>query len=100
VKDTPLSCQVVDDELVIRIGIDVLAFAAQSRQPFNIWDDEAIKWIQKIEVVDNLEWAKDIRNELSREEEDGSSPLTNLFESAFEKAVDQGSIAVWGPDYE
>ena len=99
-KDQPLSCKLEGDELVIRIGIDTLAWAAQSegREPFWTYDWEKADFVQRWKVIDNLEWAKDVVREITREEEDGSSPLTNLLDKASEDALDQGSIAVWGPE--
>jgi hypothetical protein len=102
-EDTPLSCSIEDNQLVIRIGIDVLAMATEDREPFTIYDeklgDHRKAWI----VTDALEFAKDVRNEIQREEEDGSSPLTNLLDLACSNALDQGSIAVEEvalPEYE
>ena len=100
-KDQPLSCKLEGDELVIRIGIDTLAWAAQSeRRETAFWEyDYTVgDLVQRWKIIDNLEWAKDVIRELNREEEDGSSPLTNLLDKASENAVDQGSIAVWGPE--
>ena len=100
-KDQSLSCKLEGDELVIRVGIDTLAGAAQSeRRGTAFWEyDETVgDFVQRWKVIDNLEWAKDVIREITREEEDGSSPLTNLLDKASENALDQGSIAVWGPE--
>lgn len=99
-RDQYLSCQLEGEGLVIRIGIETLAFAAEDREPFNIFDEDINEFVQKIKVINDLGWAKDICQALTDEEEDGSSPLTNLLDAAFQTAVDQGSINVWDPDYE
>lgn len=96
--DKYLTYEVVDDELVVRIGIDTLAFAADHSDLFNPFDEDKNDFVQRWKVIDNLEWAKDVVREINREEEDGSSPLTNLLDKASENALDQGSIAVWGPE--
>ncbi len=54
--------------------------------------------VQQWKIINNLEWAKDVVREINREEEDGSSPLTNLLDKASENALDQGSLAVWSPE--
>lgn len=99
-KDTPLSCRIEGDELVIRIGIDVLADACEQREPFWVYDEDLGDMVQAWKVVDNLGWARDVSNELNREKEDGSSPLTNLLDAAFVSALDDGSLSVWGPELE
>ena len=80
--------------LVIRIGLASLAFAADHSDLFNPYDPEKNDFVRQFQVTDEEEWAEDVRRELTREEEDGSSMLTNLFDKAFEKALDQGSIGV------
>lgn len=92
--DQPFSCKVESDELVIRIGINVLSYAANSEYNEVFWPNDEVTGfpVQRWVVIDPLEWAKDIKCELTREEEDGSSPLTNLLDKMFEKALDQGSL--------
>lgn len=93
-EETPLSCKIDDGELVIRIGINVLTFASNHRDPFLV-DDEITGFPRQAWIVtDVLEFAKDVCRELNREEEDGSSPLTNLLDLAFTNALDQGSLGV------
>ena len=99
--DQPLSCKVEGDELVIRIGIGTLAWAAQSERrdtPFWVYEWEKAEYVPRWKIINNSEWAKDVVREINREEEDGSSLLTNLLDKASENALDQGSIAVWGPE--
>ena len=100
-RDQPLSCKIEGEELVIRIGIDILAWSQQSERrdtPFWVYDQEQAKYAPQWKIINNLEWAKDVVREITREEEDGSSPLTNLLDKASEAALDQGSLAVWGPE--
>ncbi|MBE3065158.1 MAG: hypothetical protein IMZ69_09100 [Spirochaetes bacterium] len=77
-------------ELVIRIGIETLAFCTDECSEF--YNSEKDR--SDVKVTDPDEWAKDVVRELEREEEDGSSPLTDLLERAMSDAVDQGSTAV------
>ena len=92
--DAPLECKLENDELVVRIGIRTLEFAAQRREPFTEYDNKLGDWRVYWRVIDPLEFAKDVKHELLREEEDGSSPLTNLLDLACTNALDQGSLGV------
>ncbi len=87
--------------MVIRIGIDTLAWAAQAERrdtPFWTYEWEKAEYVPRWKIIDNLEWARDVVCEITREEEDGSSLLTNLLDEASENALNQGSLAVWGPE--
>lgn len=85
----PLTCRIEAGELVIRVGLDVLEFATTQPDygPF-------AEWPKQPRVVDKEAWAKDIRDELLKEEEDGSSPLTNLIDAAMLAASENGSIGL------
>jgi hypothetical protein len=99
--DQPLRCTVEGEELVIRIGINTLAWAEQSERrdtPFWTYDEEKYEYVPRWKIINDLEWAKDVVREINREEEDGSSLLTNLLDKASDNALDQGSLAVWGPE--
>lgn len=93
-KNQPLVCVIEDEQLVIRIGVSVLAFACQQREPFHAYDEKIGDWRNFWDITNPNEFAKEIKAELLREEEDGSSPLTNLLDKAAEEALDQGSLAV------
>jgi hypothetical protein len=93
-KDAPLSCEIENGELVIRIGIDVLSLATEDREPFTIYDEKIGGFRKAWIVTDPLEFARDVRIAITDEEEDGSSPLTNLLDLACANALDQGSLGV------
>jgi hypothetical protein len=97
VTNQPLSCKVEGDELVIRIGIDTLAFASENNDDWHEWDSRTHQFIPLWKVVANKGWAEDVAHEMLREEEDGSSPLTNFLDKMSGKALDQGSLSVWSP---
>jgi hypothetical protein len=84
-KDQPLRVEVVDGELVIRIGISTLAFAQHFRQ----WNTGQAGYA----VTDEKEFAEDVGNAMGREEEDGSSPLNDFLDRMCDAAADDGSIA-------
>jgi hypothetical protein len=90
----PLDIRVENDELVIRIGVDTLAFAAQHSDLFNPFDPAQNDFVQQFKVINLSEFAKDVRRELRREEEDGSTLLTDLLDKVFSRVVDQGSEAL------
>ncbi len=92
--NSPLECKIKDGKLVISIGINVLDFATEQREPFTIFDFEANKYVQKWKVVDALEFAKDVARQFNREREDGSTPLTNLLDEMSIAALEQGSIGI------
>jgi hypothetical protein len=93
-RTLPLEVEIKNYELVIHIGLESLAYAADQSDLFNPYDPEKNNFVRQFQVSDAEEWAKDINRELTREEEDGSSMLTNLFDKAFEKALDQASLGV------
>lgn len=92
--EAPLGCKLEGGELVIRIGINVLAMATEDREPFTIYDEKLGDWRKAWIVTDPLEFAKEVAREINREEEDGSSPLTNLLDLACASALDQGCMGV------
>ena len=87
--DHPLACRIENGQLVIRVGLDVLEFATTQPDygPF-------AEWPKQPKVVDIQAWAKDIRDELLKEEEDGSSPLTDLLDGMMLKAAENGSLGL------
>jgi hypothetical protein len=89
--DTPLKCEIEGDELVIRIGINTLKHAAEYCPKF--YDYEKCFDPPFCRIIDANELAKDVRQELFREEEDGSSPIGDLLDECFNSAFEDGSLA-------
>lgn len=84
----PLTIGVEGDQLVIRIGVDTLAFCfeiGEENQPF---DEKANDFRRAYKVIDRHKFAKGVADGLQDEEEDGSTPLTNILDAAFIKAVE------------
>lgn len=90
--DTPLKVKVEGQELVVRIGIDTLAFAAEHCPKFYDYDVHQGEDGPYVKVDDKKELAGDIVRALTHEEEDGSSPLSEMLDSAIEWAFNDGSI--------
>jgi len=93
-KNRPLGLKVQGNEVVIRIGINTLAFAHDRSSANNPWDEAREDYIQQWKVVDPKQFANDFVIELQSEEEDGSTKLVELFDEIFQDTVNEGSIAV------
>jgi hypothetical protein len=86
-KNRPLTVSVENDEVVIRIGVDVLAEAAELSPVFE-WDDD--KDESKLKVTDKKEFAKSVVEALWDEGEVGNTLVTEMFDKAFEYVSEQG----------
>lgn len=75
--------------IVIRIPISVLA--EEYIVPSDLLDEN---YKPRVLVTDLAAFAKDFVSELNREEEDGSTPITELLDAAFSKAVDNGAQGI------
>lgn len=92
--ETPLQVSIENDELVIRIGINVLKFGTEEMESNNPWDDQSGDFRRLYNITQPLEFAKDVKAELEREEEDGTTPLHLLLDRVCMDAIEQGSMAV------
>lgn len=84
----PLKIGVEGDQLVIRIGVDTLAFCfeiSDDNQPF---DDEANDFRRSWKVIDRHKFAEGVARGLQIQEEDGSTPLTRILDNACMRAVE------------
>ena len=96
-SESPLQTKIENGQLVISIGINTLAYCAEfeGREPFWKYDDDKNDFVQVYKIIDSKGWAEDLVRELNREEEDGSTPLTDLLDKMSENALDDGSLSVW-----
>lgn len=92
--DAPLTVDIVNEELVIRIGIGTLAWAFEHMVENNPWNDEDRDFVQAWKVSDPLEFAKDVINALTYEEEDGSNPLNRMLDKVSSAVADNGSLSI------
>jgi hypothetical protein len=90
----PLEVEVVAGRLVISIGIDTLAFAADHHEEFTPYDDELGDWVQRWHVFEKGEFALEVARQMQREAEDGSTPLTRFQDKMFLSAVEDGCLGV------
>lgn len=84
----PLTVGVEADELVIRIGVDTLAFAFETGEENQPFDEEANDFRRSWKVIDKHKFANGVGSALCNEEEDGSTPLTKVLDEAFIRAVE------------
>lgn len=89
----PLSVKVEDGRLIIEIGTATLAHAVSYSDWANPYDDQRSDYIRTFAITDHEEFAKDVGHAMLREQEDGSSPLSNFLDKVSSDAVDDGSIA-------
>lgn len=80
--ETPLAVRVEGEQLVIRVGINRLD------------GGDCHPALPSLKFDNRYEWARDIIAELLSEEEDGSTPLSDLLDRAMTAALENGSIGV------
>jgi len=93
-EDTPLRVEVKRGELVIRLGIETLAFATPDIEPWVVHNDETGQFRRRLKVIDPQEFAKDVALAMQRQDDTGASPLAYFLDKMMEDAIEDGSIAV------
>jgi len=93
-KNRPLTVEVKGNELVIRIGIDTLAWAFERSEYNRPWDEDVADFMQTWKVEDPKQFAKDVRIEMLNEQEDGATPLGDFIDHACQGALNEGSVAI------
>ncbi len=81
-KSNRLHSKIVGEKLIISIGIDTLAFAAEE------CEDNP-----KVKVLNAKQLAIEVIAELQKEDEVGASMLTDLLDKAVMTAFENGSVA-------
>jgi hypothetical protein len=92
--DTPLGVEIVDDVLVIKVGVNVVQWAAENMDANNPFDDETNAFKRIWRITDAKVFAEDVRHALLAEEEDGLTSLTKLLDYACLIAIENGSEGV------
>lgn len=92
--DSSLSVKIEGDELVIRVGIDQMAYAFEECPLNDIFNEEIENWKKLFKVVDSRVFVKDVISSMLHEAEDGSSPLILFLEEMCVNAVENGSLGV------
>jgi len=87
-KDTPLTVAVENDQLVIRIGVDTLAFCYEISEANHEWDDKANDYRVGWKVTDPHKFAQGVADGIMDEAEDGSTPLTRILDDGCIAAIE------------
>lgn len=94
-RDEGLSVDLIDGRLVISIGVDALMVAVRSG---NAWFD-TFGEEQGYSIDDADGFADDIRHELEREDEGGTTLVHVAIDAAIVRALDEGSLNInYGDD--
>lgn len=88
-KDTALSVEIENDELVIRVGISTLCKAVRQCPVIDYAVMEADGDEDAVKITDEAVFAEAIRDALHEEEEDGSTPVHRLLDAAANEAIEQ-----------
>jgi hypothetical protein len=81
-KDAPLNIDIVDDKLVISIGISTLAYAIKQ----GLAND-----FTEMDVTNELGFAQDVIHELEAEDDEGSNRIHKMFDQCAQDAIDNGT---------
>ena len=82
--ETPLSVTIQDHQIVIRIGIDTLEFAARAENGGSLGEGA--------KVANRKAFAREIVHELiNEEEEDGSNLVHRMFDKAIDRLAENGA---------
>lgn len=84
----PLTIKVEGDQLVIRIGVDTLAWCFEISDDNQPYDEKANDYRRAWKVTDKHKFAKGVGVGLQVEEEDGSTPLTKILDEACTHAIE------------
>lgn len=99
-----LLCRVESGRLVISIGLNTLAFCAEHSPDVEnaFMRDEGTDEYDRsrFKVTERDVFAKEIVSALLSEEEDGSTPLTNLIDKATMDAIEDGCQGVFIKEWE
>lgn len=90
-EEQPLEVEVKGGRLVISIGINTLRYCAEMNAA--IFNVARGKNTFPLRITDDVQFAKDVAGALLHEEEDGSTPISDTLDRAFERATGDGSIA-------
>lgn len=88
-KDAPLDVAIEHGQLVIRMGISTLAFAAENCP--ELYDDVKKPSPPYAKVTQQKKFAEDIARALCYEQEDGTTPIHVVIDQAILHAIGDGS---------
>lgn len=96
-RKAPLSVSIKNGVFTVAIGVETLAWAFERCPDCQKYDDEEGVFMQDYLVLDPDDFAKDVKHEFEREEEDGTTPLHEFFDKMCMNAVEDGSVNIDEP---
>lgn len=91
----PLDIKIEDGVIVIRIGVDTLAWAA-CHGPHISFDINTNEFLEP-KVTDATVFAKAVVAELGRETETGETPVSDMFDDVIVRAIENGAEGIQWP---
>lgn len=88
-KDKPLTVEVKDDQLIIKVGIGTIAHCTMSEMGGPLNEKKV-----SLREGQELQWAKDISYEINMEDDGGNTPLYKFLDKMMIKASENGSAAL------
>jgi hypothetical protein len=80
-KDSPLNVRVENNQLIISIGINTLAFASS-------WENGGPVENLEIEKGKELAWAKQILYQIEKDESESQAPINKFLDEMIENAAE------------
>lgn len=90
--EQPLVVAIENEQLVIRVGVNVIAFVAEKSEKFQEYNMRTGQYDSLYRVADAAQLASDVVRALNKEQEDGTTPVHLLLDEAIEQAADDGSM--------
>lgn len=88
--------KIIDGEIVIRLSLDTMAFAAERFPSLEEYDEKTDRILAPV-VTDREAFAKELVRLLNAESEDGSTLVTNMFDAGFLAAAEDGARGIAFP---
>jgi hypothetical protein len=89
-RKTALSADIKNGMLTIKVGVDILKFAAEHSEKY--WLPNTDKYAFVIDDADAF--ASDLLSTMQDEEEDGTSNIHKFIDAMIELSVDQGNTGI------
>ena len=90
-RETPLTCEIKDGQIVIRVGVETLKWATEHAEENNPFDNRVLGFRRLWRITNPDKFAEDVCIELWREEEDGRTLVTKMIDQAASSAINKGS---------
>lgn len=84
-NNAPLSIKIQDGRLIIAIGIDTLAFAAENADTCDLFN---------FKIINKEEFAMDVMTELDYSQENDPTLVQEMLDRAASRAIENGSLAI------